>query len=375
MIFLNRPYLEGNEKQYLNDVIDSGWLLRHKYVDKFEEYFGYISKLKYNKAVTSGTTALTLACKAMGSSKVAVPKYSCFSVPEGIYHSGAEMVFVDSEIETYGMDYEDLIKAYEKYGFDTVVLVHTYGYPARDTKKIAKFCTKYGISLIEDCCEAHGAKIDLQTVGTFGDIAVYSMRSEKMIGIGEGGMVCTNNEGTDKIIRYWCDDARSGWGVRFWAKGNGWNFNICEIQGAVGLAQVEQFDVIKKRKITIGEIYKEEFERLTSVVSMKKFENVNPVYWLNAIRYIRGYPSKDDIISVMNEHDVEMRPAFYPADKLPAFRDYKTTESSNAEKLFREILVFPSNVYMETEDVYKVINMFMGVLNGDRIDKFNNDKY
>jgi len=229
---------------------------------------------------------------------------------------------------------------------------------------------EHDMVLIEDCCEAHGATIGNITVGTFGDIAVYSMRSEKMIGIGEGGMVSTSDEEIYNEVCFLADDRRPADGIRFWARGDGYNFNMCEIQGAVGLAQVEQFDEILKRKIHIGKKYMRFFKNnpyFHLIKPMEKAESSEPVYWLNALGYKLGFPSRDDVIRIMIEHGNEMRPAFYPANRLPAFQKSEATGNNTADSLFREILVFPSNVYMTDLEIEKVCRNFVEVLDGNRI--------
>ena len=185
---INKPNLSKLEKKYVNEALNSTWLSSNGLNTKiFEKKFSKLTNNKFSIAVQSGTSALHLALKTLDvkkNDKVLLPNYTCVSNISTVSQCGAKAVLVDIEEETLGLDYELVKIAIEKFKPKVLQLVHIYGFPARDTKKIIQLCKKKKIKIIEDTSESLGAKINLKKVGTFGDLNVTSIRSEKMIEIG-----------------------------------------------------------------------------------------------------------------------------------------------------------------------------------------------
>ena len=123
-----------------------------------------------------------------------VPNFTCNSNISTISQCNAIPIIVEIEKDTLGLDFKLTKNAIDKYKPKALQLVHVYGFPARDTKKIISYCKKKGIIVIEDASESLGAEIGNKQVGTFGDINVISTRSEKMIGVGEGGIIVSKNK-------------------------------------------------------------------------------------------------------------------------------------------------------------------------------------
>lgn len=367
-VLLNVPYLAGNEKKYLIDVIDSTWLARGKYVKAFETAFAErIVGVKYGVAVTSGTVAVHIALRAVGLCsdcldgrvpKVAVPAYTCMSVPAAVKHANAEPVFIEVESETYAMDIESVKRMYEKTKFEGLILVHNYGFIARDTQDIVKFCKENNVIVIEDASEAHGLEYKGKKAGQFGDIAAFSCRSEKMIGVGEGGVVVTNNRMYAEKAYYWVNDARPSEKLRYYVTDVGWNFHMPNAIGAIGLAQVESFPDILERKRKIGEWYENAFAgfvEMELMIPMKKMDGSNPVYWLNCFMLTDAFPiSRDDLMTLLEERGFETRPGFYTLNELPPYVQSEQDQCPTSKNIFKRMIAFPSNVYMEPDDVARL---------------------
>lgn len=376
MIALNVPYLQGNEKKYLIDVIESGWLARGKYTEAFEQAFcAKISHTKYGVAVTSGTVAVHVALRSVGlfadeygqeAPKVAVPSYTCMSVPAGIRHAGCAPIFIEVESETFGMDIESVERMYKKTHFVGLVLVHNYGFMARDTIKIVEFCKKNRIKLIEDASEAHGAELNGKRAGEFGDVAAFSVRSEKMIGVGEGGIVVTNSKEYHDNAYYWVNDARPSNKIRYYVTAAGWNFHMANALGAIGLAQVEQFDEIVRRKRQVGEWYASKIDTLEGYLRpMKKAKGSKAVYWLNVfyVDETKGL-NRDDLMTVLESKGIETRPGFYPLHLLPPYRKDEADKCVMTQIIGRDVIALPSNPYMTEADVDGILTEIIKVIYG-----------
>lgn len=360
MISLNTPFLRGNEKKYLSEVIDSNWLARGTFNEQFEDKFSKFCGTIYGLSVTSGTVAVQVLLMAAGmrDEKVAVPAYTCMSVAQATVHSGAIPVFVDVEPQTFGIDFQSLKRMYEKEPFKAVLLNHLYGYIARDTFIIKDWCEKNGVLLLEDASEAHGAELNGERAGSIGEGAAFSMRSEKMIGVGEGGMVVTGSKDLWDKAYYFINDARPSNKIRYWTTDRGWNFFMPNALAAIGLAQVEQIDEIIQRKRTIGKLYMEQFEKRGNYLSpMNILPDSDPVYWLNVALLADKTIIREDFITALYDKGIESRPGFYPLNLLPAYRNFPTDETPVAWLVGRQAVAFPSNVFMTSEDINYVFSV------------------
>lgn len=362
---LNKPYLHGNEKKYLNDVIDSSWLARGPYNKKFESEFAKFCGVEHAISVTSGTVAVQVLLTAAGlrDKKIAVPAYTCMSVAQAVVHVPCTPVFVDIELDTLGIDFNSLLEAYKVYQFDAVLINHLYGYIARDTEKIKDWCKKNDILLLEDASEAHGAESKLGIAGSIGDGAAFSCRSEKMIGVGEGGIVVSKNKEIIDRAYYWINDARPSDAVRYYTTSDGWNFFMPNALGAIGLAQVEQLPEILKRKRALGERYLEYFKDRPYLIHMKSSRGDKPVYWLNtAILRDDITLIREDLLAMMKEKGVEMRPGFYPLNTLPAYRTCPTVPTPNSKLVGQRLVAFPSATELPLESLDEIFKIFDSIL-------------
>lgn len=372
--FLNEPFLRGNEKEYVLDVLESGWLsVKGKHTKIFEEKFAEMVGVKHALAVQSGTAALHTALLALGireGDKVVVPNYTCAASATSVIQCGAEPVILDIEKDTLGLD-ADLLEHYikKKGKPKAVMLVHIYGFPARDTEKIVNICKKENILLIEDCAEAHGAEHYGKKLGSLGDISIFSIRSEKMIGVGEGGLILTDNkELMDKAL-YWASRAAihrnkgdPHW-YKYYYRGIGMNYLLPHLLGAVGRAQIENFDEILLRKRKVGARYQTLFKNIDKIRLQKINPEAKPIYWLNIL--ILEDKTKEEVQRLGEElanKGVEIRPAFWPLSNQPILKKYSWGPQHVGDYIFEKGIVLPSSVFLADDDckgvdeIYQIVS-------------------
>jgi len=197
-LLINKPSITNLEKKYVNDVLNKGWLsIDGEHTKIFEKKLSKLLKVKRGFTVQSGTAALHTALKGLGvkkNDKVVLPNYTCISNLTAVTQCGAIPIIVEVDRETLSLDFNLLKKAIKIYKPKVVQLVHVYGFVAKDTVKIKNLCKKNKIKLLEDNSESFGAVLNNKNTGSFGDVSINSLRSEKMIGIGEGGFVATNDK-------------------------------------------------------------------------------------------------------------------------------------------------------------------------------------
>lgn len=354
---LNEPFLKGKEKEYLLDVMDSGWLsAKGKHTILLEQKFAEIIGTKYALAVQSGTAALHTALLALGvgnGDKVVIPNYTCGGCGTSVIQCGATPIILDVEPDTFALDANLLEELLREEKPKVVMVVHVYGFPARDIERIAQICRRNNIFLLEDCCEAHGAKLGTKTVGTFGDIAVFSIRSEKMIGVGEGGLILTDSKELMDRANYWASRAApfrtssDPWWKKYYYTDIGMNYLLPHLLGAVGHAQVENFPEIILRKRVVGKEYQRKLSGINGIRMQKLLENHNPSFWLNIVLLEEhDANSVRQIGEEILKNGIEIRPGFVPLGDLPPFKGMARGRQDVGRYIFEHGIVLPSSLYL-----------------------------
>ncbi len=247
-----QPSLDGNEKKYVNECIDTSWISsRGDFIKRFEDEFTEFIGVNHAISVSNGTVALHLALVTLGigqGDEVIVPSFTYIASVSTICHAGATPVFVDSLEDTWQMNPED-VKRKITSKTRAIMVVHLYGQTC-EMDELVSIAKENNIFLIEDCAEAFGSKYNNKMAGSFGDIACFSFYGNKTITTGEGGMVVTNDEtlwdrayhlrmhGLAKYRQYWHDVL-------------GFNYRMTNICAAIGLAQLENAKekIFKKREL------------------------------------------------------------------------------------------------------------------------------
>jgi perosamine synthetase len=349
-----KPTLIGNEKKYVNECLDSTWISsKGVFIKKFESEFSNFINVKHATTVSNGTVALHLALLALGigtDDEVIVPTLTYIASVNSIRYTGATPVFVDSLIDTWQIDCEDVIKKITP-KTKAIMAVHLYGHPC-DMDKLVAICKDYNLFLIEDCAEAIGSKYKGKHVGTFGDISTFSFFGNKTITTGEGGMVVTNDETLfDRCVHF------KGQGLakhrEYWHDVIGYNYRMTNICAAIGLAQLEQVNGFLIRKREISDNYKKAFEN-TNLTYHSEHSDVYNSYWMCSI-LVQKPEQRDLLRDHLSKRRIETRPLFYPVHTMPMFAD-KFQKHKNAENLGWRGVNLPSFPSMTDEEQIEIIN-------------------
>lgn len=313
-----QPILNGNEKKYVNECLDSTWISsKGRFVSEFELKFAEYTSMKYATTVSNGTVALHLALVALGigpGDEVIVPSLTYIASVNAIVYTGATPVFVDSLESSWQIDPED-VKRKITSNTRAIMAVHLYGHPC-EMDVLAACAREHDIFLIEDCAEAFGSQYKGRHVGQFGDIATYSFFGNKTITTGEGGMVVTNDETLhDRAVHF------KGQGLakhrQYWHDSIGYNYRMTNICAAIGLAQLEQADAFLTRKRQIAQWYNE-FLADSLLVIHSEVGDVRHSYWM--VSALVNEPAERD---PLREHlataGIETRPLFYPIHTMPMY--------------------------------------------------------
>jgi perosamine synthetase len=351
------PDLTGNEKKYLNECIDSGWISSEgPFVEKFENEFAAKVNRKYAIAVSSGTAALDVAIEALGigpGDEVIVPTFTIISCLLQISRSGAVPIPIDSDPVTWCMDVSKIKERITK-KTKAILMVHIYGLPV-DIDPVLELAKKFKLRVIEDAAEAHGLMYKGRPCGSFGDISIFSFYPNKLITTGEGGMVLTNRlslANACRSLRNLCFQAEK----RFVHERLGWNYRMTNIQAAIGLAQLERFNQFVGKKRELGkryqELLKDEDKIQLPQPSTSYSENI---YW------VFGVTIKDELKETANglmrrleKVGVATRPFFYPMHMQPILlrmKIFKKMSLPVSERLYKKGFYLPSGLGMDLGDI------------------------
>lgn len=368
MIPVNEPLLDGNEKKYLSECIETGWISSEgPFIKQFEEKFSTLVGRKHGIAVCNGTAALDVAVEALGiglGDEVIMPTFTIISCIGQIIRSGAKPVLVDSDPVTWNMDIAQ-IEAKITPRTKAIMVVHIYGLPV-DMDPVLDVGRRYGLKVIEDAAQMHGQTYKGKPCGCFGDISTFSFYPNKHITTGEGGMVVTND---DQLV----EDCRSLRNLcfqphkRFVHERLGWNLRMTNMQAALGLAQLERLDEFVQRKRRMGGRYNEFLADLPSLqLPLAKTDFAENIYWVYGLLLNDEFGmTAEEAMRHLAEKGVGTRPFFCPMHMQPVLQRMGLFAGERypvAERLYREGFYIPSGMALTDEQIGEVAQSIREVL-------------
>ena len=345
------PSLEGNERRYVDQCLESSWISsKGEFVERFEREFAGFIGAAHATTVVNGTAALHLAMAALGigpGDEVIVPTLTYIASVNTIAQTGAVPVFVDSLESTWQVDPEAIRRAITP-RTRAVMAVHLYGHPC-DMAPISALCAERGLFLIEDCAEAFGSRYRGQHVGTFGDVATFSFFGNKTITTGEGGMVVCRDAGLHKR----CMKLKNQGVVdyrQYWHDELAYNYRMTNICAAIGVAQLERAEDIIRKKREIADWYAESVRGLP-VKLHRGIGDVVHSYWMNCI-LVPEAGVRDELREHLARVGIETRPVFYPVHKMPVY--YSPDVHPNAESIGGRGVNLPSGPALKREQIAQI---------------------
>ncbi|MFC2043808.1 DegT/DnrJ/EryC1/StrS family aminotransferase [Chloroflexota bacterium] len=367
MIPVNEPLFTGNEKRYLNQCIDEGWISSEgPFVKELEEKFSSYLGTRYGVAVCNGTAALEVAVAAAGIGKgdeVIMPAFTIISCAIAIIRLGGKPVLVDSEPETWNMDTSQIEPKITN-RTKAIMPVHIYGHPV-DMGPVMELARKYGLKIIEDAAEVHGAEYKGQKAGSLGDWGCFSFYANKIVNSGEGGMVVTANEEMAERARSYRNLCFQP-GKRFYHTELGYNFRISNLQAAVALAQLEQIDkhIQIKRRNAIA--YNERLADIDSLKLPVEKKWAKNVYWMYGIELKDAAGiDNEDLADKLRVRGVGTRPFFLGMHEQPVLNRmglFKNEHYPVAERLARRGLYLPSGLALQQSQLDTVCQTLRDIL-------------
>lgn len=337
------------EKKYVNMALDSGRLSPGPFVHKFETTFAKMHNQRYGIACNSGTSALHVGLEALKekykwaeNSEVLVPAITFIATSNACLHAGLKPVFVDVDSRTYNID-PNLIE--EKITDKTVAImpVHTFGQPC-EMDPIIEIAKKYNLKILEDCAEAHFATYKGRPVASFSDIAGSSTYVAHTITTGIGGVITTDDTELAEISRSLIAHGRActcetciasnpkqvcklrmqtEMDKRFMMVRLGYSYRIGELEGALGVAQLENKDLIMNTRKTNARYLTEAFKnKIEDVIQLPYYPDyVDHSFMMYPLVVKDGAKfTKDEITHYLEKENIETRPML-PLLNQPIYKD------------------------------------------------------
>ena len=366
-IFLSPPYLGGEEKKFVNEAFETNWIAPlGPNVAAFEEEMAVYSGAPYTLALSSGSSAIHLALKYLGVKAGDVVFCSSFTFSGSCNpaaYENAELVFIDSEPETWNMSPKALKKAFEWAEKENkipkaVIVVDLYGSSA-NWDEILPICKQYNVPVVEDSAEALGAEWNGKKCGLFGDLGIYSFNGNKIITTSGGGMVLCNSQAEREKMLFWATQSREK-ALHYEHKEVGYNYRLSNLCAGVGRGQLRIIDKkIQKRK-EIYENYRELVKQINATMAPYS-EKCSPNFWMSVIVLEDGVDPEKIVVHMNENHNVETRPAWKPMHLQPVFQScmyfsHNDDGSMLCEEMYKHGLCLPSGEALTYEDQVRIVN-------------------
>ncbi len=349
------PSLREKELEYVTECIKTNWISSiGSYVTRFEEEFSDFCGTQCGVATCNGTAALHLALETLGigpGDEVVVPTLSFVATANAVCYTGAKPVFVDSEPQNWNMDPAQIEEAITP-NCKAIIPVHLYGHPV-DMNPLLAIAKKYGLFVVEDAAEAHGARYRGRRVGSMGTLGCFSFFGNKIITTGEGGMVVTDDPELAARARMLRDHGMST-ERKYWHPRIGFNYRLTNIQAAIGVAQLERIQSIVEQKRKNALLYTQSLQGMKEIICPTEQPWAYSVFWMYTVMLKNATGvQRDSIIEDLKREGVSTRPVFIPIHHMPPYQDNQS-EFRVADQVSRTGISLPSSVSLSPKDIARI---------------------
>jgi dTDP-4-amino-4,6-dideoxygalactose transaminase len=358
----------GTEIKYVNEAFETNWVAPlGPNVNGFEQDISnYISNQNQIHAavLTSGTAALHLALRMLNVGRddvVMVQSFTFCGTTNPVSYQGAELVFIDSEMDTWNMcphALKDALEHYKNRSIKAIMPVHLYGMPAK-MDEIQQIANEYNVPVIEDAAEALGSKYKNQCCGTFGEMAALSFNGNKIITTSGGGALVSTHKHYIINARFLATQARDE-APHYQHSQIGYNYRMSNVVAGIGRGQMEVLDERVAKRRANNQLYRDFFAGVDGVTFQTEpdadyFSN----YWLTTVLInpaFSGGISREDVRLALDAENIESRPLWKPMHMQPVFGGSKFFGTGFCEELFENGLCLPSGSNLTEEEFERIFS-------------------
>lgn len=382
---LSIPNFEGNEKKYVDDALEQGWVSTGgAYISKLEKQMAEFLHTANVAACQSGTSALHLSLVEAGVKPgdiVIVPPLTFIAAVNPVKYQFATPVFIDCD-DSFCMDpiklrqfceeecvFENGVLKYNSQTVRALVVVHVFGNMA-DMVSIMAIANKYNLKVIEDATEALGTyyiegELKGKYAGTIGDFGAYSFNGNKIITTGGGGAVTANKSEVVDHIRYLSTQAKND--PHYYIHNEiGYNYRMTNLQAALGVAQMEELPEFIRRKQSNYDLYCKLFEgfELGKMIGFREGTSSNKWFYSLEINRDKVKASMREIITELEKRGVQTRAIWGLINEQVPYLGEVAYKMEKAPYYAARILNFPSSTQITKEEIEYVAEQIKDVLEG-----------
>lgn len=363
---LSRPDVGECEKNAVMAVLSSNWLSMGPAVEEFEKAMAKQVGVKYAVAVNSGTSALHLVVQGLGlreGDQVITTPFSFVASANCLLFEKAIPVFVDIDPNTLNIDCS-LIKQKINSRTRAILPVHVFGHPA-DMDKISSIALDNKLYVIEDACEALGARYHGKEAGSESDAGVFAFYPNKQITTGEGGIIVTNQ----RELAEFCISARNqgrdpggGWYEHCRL---GYNYRMDEMSAALGCAQLYRLAEILSKRERVARYYTEKLKDVKGVQVPLVEPGIDMSWFVYVVRLDRGI-ERDMVLQELNRRGIGCRAYFQPIHLQPFYREkfgYKPGDFPITEDISARTLALPFYNNLTEQEIDHIVKALLEIIN------------
>lgn len=367
---LAKPDITEREINYVTEVMNSGILSIGPKIEQFEKMIATMSNTKYAIAVNSGTSGLHLIIRAMGITKgdeVITTPFSFIASSNCIIFEDATPVFVDIDPYTLNMDIEQ-IESKITPKTKAIIAVDAFGQPI-NMLKLRHIADKYKLYLIEDSAEAIGSEYKGHIAGSLADASIYAFYPNKQITTAEGGVIITNNSKISKLCNSMRSQGRAVTGLWLYHERLGYNYRMSELHAAIGIAQLERFSEIMKKRQAVANYYNQKLSGIKSI----KLPYISPdVTFMSWFVYVIRFDKlvRNNIMDYMMSKGIGCKPYFTPIHTQPYYAEtfgFKKGDFPITDSIGDECIAIPFYTSMTTQEVDYVVDIIKKYIQDNNI--------
>lgn len=375
---LSRPDIGELEVEYVTRTLRSGNLSLGAQVAEFEDKFAEYVGARYAVTTNSGTSALHLCVKALGigpEDEVVTTSFSFVASTNCLLYERALPKFADIDCNTLNLDPEKIRQTlaieyvwnrvknrlvHRESGriLKAILPVHVFGLPC-DMAPILEIAREFNLDVLEDACEALGARYRVQHVGTFGRAAAFGFYPNKQMTTAEGGMIVTNDAEVAEHCRSWRNQGRDG--ETSWLRHStlGYNYRLSDLHCALGLAQLERIDELLGARARVAGEYRRDLADVPGIILPRETSDNSRSWFAYVIRLAEDSPAatRDRLMAGLRARGIACQAYFPPIHQQPYFREIKLSgavslpQTELAAERCLALPFFPAMTHGQVEEV------------------------
>jgi perosamine synthetase len=353
-------FIDERERRLVDTCLQERWLTEGPRARAFQEAIRARVGARHVMFAPNGTLGLYLALLGLDlprGSEILIPTFTFYGSAAAAVFAGLKPVFVDADPRTFnatGAAFEAAVGRHTR----AIMPVHVYG-QACDMIGIMEVARRHSLKVVEDAAQAFTVTYHGKPAGTYGDIGVFSLFSDKVITTGEGGILTTDSDELAARLRLIRNQGRESSGT-FIHPELGMNFRITDLQAAIGLMQLEKLPSILSERSRKWELYKDQLDGVGDI----EFMQVDPASTLVPFRFPILTSARDGLAAALEGSEIQMRGFFYPMHLQPKLRAEPPQHLPVAEDIHRRGLCLPIHHHLTDSQIERITSVIRSFFRG-----------